>query len=106
MVTSNDNSYIEQAQEQEQAQNNINIYDILNPEPLSALDKFNLAIVRANSILDENVLSLEISALAMANENATVDEIAMWIAAKRKDKRDHPEYEANLIEIRQILGLQ
>jgi len=76
------------------------------PEPLTALDKFNLAIVKANSILEENILSLEISALAMANEHATIDEIAMWIASKRKDVRDHPEYEENLILTRQILGLQ
>ena len=99
MVTANDNLSIEKEQ------NNLNIYDILNLEPLSALDKFNLAIVRANSILDKNVLSLEISALSMANENATVDEIAMWIASKRKDKRDHPEYEDNLILTRNLLGL-
>ena len=88
---------------------NIPLYQQQEPnnlEPLSALDNFNLAIVKANSILDENVLSLEISALAMANEHATIDEIAMWIASKRKDVRDHPEYEANLIEIRQLLGLQ
>ena len=99
MVSVNDNQIMEQEPN--------NIYNNQpNPEPLSALDKFNLAIVRANSILDENVLSLEISALAMANENATVDEIAMWIAAKRKDVRDHPEYKANIIEIRQLLGLQ
>ena len=77
-----------------------------NPESLSALDKFNLAIEKANNILDENILPLDISAFAMANENATIDEIAMWIASKRKDVRDHPEYEANLILTRQLLGLQ
>lgn len=76
-----------------------------NPEPLSALDKFTLAIVKANDILDANILPLGISALAMANENATIDEIAMWIAARRKDKRDNPEYEANLIQTRKLLGL-
>ena len=76
-----------------------------NLEPLSALDKFTLAIVKANDILDANILPLGISALAMANENATIDEIAMWIAARRKDKRDNPEYEANLIQTRKLLGL-
>ena len=77
-----------------------------NPELLSALDKLNLAIVKANNILEENILPLEISALAMANKNATIDEIAMWIASKQKDVRDHPEYEANLLRTRQLLGLQ
>ena len=99
MVTSNDNSSTEQEQ------NNLNIYDILNLEQLSALDKFNLAIVKSNSILDDNILPLSVAALTMENENATIDEIAMWLAAKRKDKRDHPEYEANLIRTRKLLGL-
>ena len=88
--------------QQQQVQNN----NQPNPEPPSALDKFNLAIVKANTISDENILPLGIAALQMANEHATIDEIAMWIASKRKDVRDHPEYEANLIEIRQLLGLQ
>ena len=99
MVTSNDNSSTEQEQ------NNLTIYDILNLEQLSALDKFNLAIVKSNSILDDNILPLSVAALTMENENATIDEIAMWLAAKRKDKRDHPEYEANLIRTRKLLGL-
>jgi hypothetical protein len=77
-----------------------------NPELLSPLDKFNLAIVKANSIPDENILPLGIAALQMANEHVTIDEIAMWIASKQKDVRDHPEYEANLIRTRQLLGLQ
>ena len=88
--------------QQQQVQNN----NQPNPEPPSALDKFNLAIVKANTISDENILPLGIAALQMANEHATIDEIAMWIASKRKDVRDHPEYEANIIEIRQLLGLQ
>ena len=88
---------------------NIPLYQQQEPnnlEPLSPLDKFNLAIVKANSIPDEDILPLGIAALQMANKHATIDEIAMWIASKRKDVRDHPEYEANLIEIRQLLGLQ
>jgi|688.fasta_scaffold1137571_2 hypothetical protein len=100
MVSINDNSSTEKEQ------NNLNIYDILNLEPLSALDKFNLAIVKSNSILDNNILPLSVAALTMENENATIDEIAMWLAAKRKDKRDHPEYEANLIRTRKLLDLQ
>ena len=88
--------------QQQQVQNN----NQPNPEPPSALDKFNSAIIKANTISDENILPLGIAALQMANEHATIDEIAMWIASKRKDVRDHPEYEANIIEIRQLLGLQ
>jgi hypothetical protein len=99
MVSINDNSSTEQEQ------NNLNIYDILNLEPLSALDKFNLAIVKSNSILDDNILPLSVAALTMENENATIDEIAMWLAAKQKDKKDHPEYEDNLIETRKLLKL-
>ena len=91
---------------QQQDQNNVQNNNQPNPEPPSALDKFNLAIVKANTISDENILPLGIAALQMANEHATIDEIAMWIASKRKDVRDHPEYEANIIEIRQLLGLQ
>ena len=77
-----------------------------NPESLSALDKFNLAIEKANNIFDENILPLDMAALAMTNKNANIDEIAMWIASKSKDVRDHPEYEANVILTRQLLGLQ
>lgn len=73
---------------------------------LSALDKFNLALEKANNIPDENILPLEIAALAMTNENSTIEDIAMWLAAKQKDKRDHPEYEENIIQTRQLLGLQ
>jgi hypothetical protein len=99
MVTANDNLSIEKEQ------NNLNIYDILNLEPLSALDKFNLAIIKAKQISDENILPLEIAALAMTNENSTIEDIAMWLAAKQKDKKDHPEYEDNLIQTRKLLGL-
>ena len=60
---------------QQQDQNNVQNNNQPNIEQLSPLDKFNLAIVKANSISDENILPLGIAALAMANENATIDEI-------------------------------
>jgi len=72
---------------------------------LSALGKFNLALEKANNISYENILPLEIAALAMTNENSTIEDIAMWLAAKQKDKKDHPEYEDNLIETRKLIGL-
>ena len=91
---------------QQQGQNNVQNNNQPNIEQLSPLDKFNLAIVIANSIPDEDILPLEIAALQMVKEHTTIDEIAMWIASKQKDVRDHPEYEANIIQTRQLLGLQ
>ena len=44
---------------------------------LLTLDKFNLALEKANNIPDENILPLEIAALAMTNENSTIEDIAM-----------------------------